>query len=215
MKILDRILAASLIAAASQAVAAAPVYLNSSNMTVQLGAGMAAEPFANRTTAASLASIIDAPSASAGEFHTQSTHVWVSGGTLSLRFDMLVEYDLKTLHFWNYHSEAYDVDNIDFSFFDATNNLVGTLNDVAPQLGNATGSDGTLIFAEDYALSFPSKVRYVNAVLSGSNSQVDFNNLGFTGELSDPNPNTVPEPTTLLLATAALGLLRLQTRRQT
>ncbi|NNL67547.1 MAG: PEP-CTERM sorting domain-containing protein, partial [Myxococcales bacterium] len=56
-------------------------------------------------------------------------------------------------------------------------------------------------------LNFPSKVRFVNAVLSGSNGQVDFNNLGFTGEVS------VPEPATALLL--LVGLLSIAAQRRT
>ena len=55
-------------------------------------------------------------------------------------------------------------------------------------------------------LSFPSKVRFVNIVLSGSNGEVDFNNIGFTGEVS-----VIPEPTSALLL--ALGLVGLGVRR--
>jgi len=191
-------------------VEAAPIYLNSSNITVALGPGMAAEPFANRTTAASLASIIDAPTAASGELHNQSTHVWVSGGFLDLRFDFGVEYDLSHLHFWNYHSEGFDVDDIAFTFFNAGGAQVGALN-AQPALGNATGNDATPIFAETYALAFPSNVRFVTAVLTGSNNQVDFNNIGFTAELSNPGPgpNPAPEPATLaLFALSMAGLGR-------
>lgn len=173
---------------------AAPIYLNYSNISVELGDSMAAEPFANRNTADSLASVIDAETAASGELHLQSTHVWVSGGHLELDFDLGNEYDLTTFHFWNYHSEGFDVDDIDLTFYDASMNLVGTLLDITPALGNGTGSDSDPIFAEDFALSFPSNVRYVNAMLTGSNNQVDFNNIGFTGELS-----AIPEPSTLAL----------------
>jgi hypothetical protein len=161
---------------------------------------MAAEPFANRSTADSLASIIDAPSAVSPENHNQSTHVWVSGGSLELDFDFGIEYDLTTLHFWNYFGESFDVDNIDFNFFDSSNTLVGSLLNVMPALGSS------LIFAEDYALSFPSNVQFVNAVLSGTNNQVDFQNIGFTGETSDSvdNPSSVPEPSSIALL--GLGL---------
>ena len=168
--------------------------------SVALGSGMAAEPFANQTTAISLANVIDAPSAVAGEDHiSPTTHVWVSGGRLELVFDFGVEYDLSMLHFWNYFAESFDVDNIDFTFFDESMTLVGQLLNVEPALG---GAGGNPIFAEDYALAFPSDIRFVNALLSGSNGQVDFNNMGFTGEVSP-----VPEPgTALLLGFGLLGL---------
>jgi hypothetical protein len=165
---------------------------------------MSAEPFANRTTAASLASIIDASSATSSENHNQSTHVWVSGGALELDFDLGLEYDLTELHFWNYFGESFDVDNINFTFFDSNNALVGSLLNVSPLLG---GGGSNPIFAEDYSLSFPSNVQFVNAVLTGSNNQVDFNNIGFTGQLSDPNPpsNSIPEPSAIALL--GLGLV--------
>ena len=187
---------------------AAPVYLNSSNISVALGASMSAEPFANQTTATSLANVIDAPSADAAENHDQPSHVWVSDGTLELDFDFGIEYDLTMLHFWNYFGESYDVDDLDFTFFDASMSQVGQLLDVEPALG---GGGSNPIYAEDYALAFPSKVRFVNVFLSGSNDEVDFNNIGFTGEVSDvPEPGIAP----LLLVGAAAGLaLRPRSRR--
>lgn len=197
--------AAGLLAGAAQG---EPVYLNEANMSVALGDSMDPDPFQNRGTAESLASIIDAPSADAGELHNQQTHVWVSGGALELDFDFGIEYDLTTFHFWNYHSEGYDVDEVDLTFYDASMSLVGTIDDVIPALGNATGSDGDPIFAEDIPLDFPSKVQFVNAVLSGSNGQVDFNNMGFTGEVT-----IVPEPASLGAALAALSLLSSRRRR--
>ncbi|MBB4630501.1 PEP-CTERM sorting domain-containing protein [Sphingosinicella soli] len=202
----------------SAAATAAPVYLNdAAGVTVTLGAAHAGdpEPFANRTTAASLASIIDAPTATSGELHTQSTHVWVSGGPLELVFDFGAEYDLSTLHFWNYHSENYDVDTIVFTFYDDAWALVGELTE-SPVLGNLTGSDSTPITPEDYALAFPTNVRYVNAYLTGSNNQVDFNNIGFTAVLSDPDPDPVdvPEPATLALLGLGLAGLGLARRRR-
>lgn len=158
------------------------IYLNDQNITVALGSSMAAEPFQNQTTAISLANIIDAPSAAAGENHiSPTTHVWVSGGSLELDFDFGAEYDLTALHIWNYFTEQFDVDNIDFNFFDSNNTFVGSLLNVTPQLG---GAGGNPIFAEDIALSFPSNIQFVNTVLTGSNGQVDFNNIGFTAELS-------------------------------
>jgi hypothetical protein len=159
------------------------VYLNNQNMSVALGPTMSPNPFKNRSTVDSLASIIDVPSATESELHNQSTHVWVSNGALELSFDLRDNYDLTALHFWNYHSEDYDVDNIDFKFYDSNNNLVGVLPNYTPTVGGSTPSDSTPIFAQTFPLSFPSKVRYVNALLSGSNEQVDFNNLGFTGKI--------------------------------
>lgn len=201
-KNLQKLLAIVSIAVIPSIVNAAPIYLNNQNISVSLGSSMAPNPFANRSTIDSLASIIDASTASTSEFHNQSTHVWVSNGTLELVFDLQKEYDLTTMHFWNYHSEGFDVDNIDFKFYDNTNNLVGSLLNVAPALGGSASSDSTPIFAQDYILSFPSEVRYINAVLSGSNGQVDFNNIGFTGSISP-----VPEPTMVLLLLAGLGLI--------
>ena len=178
------------------------VYLNFTNISVALGASMSAEPFANRTTAQSLANVIDTPSADAWEFHTQITHVWVSGGALELDFNFGTEYDVSTFHFWNYHSEGFDVDNIDLTFFDSAMATVGTLTGISPALGGSSPSDSTQIFAEDFALSFPSNVQFVNAVLTGSNGQVDFNNMGFTAELSE-----VPLPAAAwLFGSALLGL---------
>ncbi len=193
------------------------VYLNNSNISVALGSSMTAEPFSNRTTAASLASVIDAPSAIAKEFHTQTTHVWVSGGSLELDFDFGTEYDLTTLHFWNYWGEGYDVDNIAFTFFDDAMSLVDTLDVVNPFLGGylETGpfSDSTPLSAQNYVLNFPTEVQFVNAVLTGSNGEVDFNNIGFTGRLSicATNPSLpqcasqVPVPGTALLLAAGLA----------
>ena len=43
----------------------------------------------------------------------------------------------------------------------------------------------------------------MTALLSGTNNQVDFNNIGFTAELSDPNP--VPEPATMALFAIAVA----------
>jgi len=130
--------AAAVLGIASGTAHAGTIYLNDQNISVALGSGMAAEPFANQTTAISLANVIDAPSAAAGEDHiSPTTHVWVSGGTLELVFDFGVEYDLTTLHFWNYFAEGFDVDNIDLTFFDESMTLVGQLLGIEPALGGA------------------------------------------------------------------------------
>lgn len=179
----------------------ADIFLNAPTIDVSLGASMSAEPFVNRTTAQSLASIIDAPTAGSSEFHRQSTHIWVSGKPLEIEFNLKSDYDLKTFHFWNYHGETWDVDDIDLRFYDASRNLVGSLLNIAPALGNATGFDSTPIFAQNFAINF-SDVRYVNATLSGSNGEIDFNNIGFSGVVA------VPEPSSSGLAIVfALGLM--------
>jgi len=182
---------------------AAPIYLNSDTISVSLGSSMSADPFVNRSTVDSLASIIDATTASDGDAHSQSSHIWVRG-PLELDFDFGMEYDLTTLHFWNYFGEAYDVDNIDFNFFDSSNTLVGSLLDLVPALGSG------LIFAEDFSLSFLSNIQFVNAVLTGSNGEIDFQNIGFTGELSvdtTEEPISVPEPSSIALLGLGLAFI--------
>ena len=165
------------------------VFLNFSNTSVMLGElhNGDREPFANRTTLDSLLSLTDAPSADAEEFHRQSTHVWISGGMLEVVFEFDNDYDLTQFHFWNYHSESFDVDDVDLVFLDSEMNTIGTMENISPALGNDTGFDTTPTLAEDFALDFDG-VRYVRATLDGSNSQVDFNNMGFTGILTELEP---------------------------
>ena len=195
---------------------AAPIYLNQDNITVAIGAG-STYTSANNTFngGQTINKVIDAPSADATEFHNQTTHLWFSGGMLELLFDFQEQYDLSTLHFWNYTSEGFDVDEIQFTFFDGLNIQVGDLL-VQPALGSSPG-----ILAQDILLAAPLNVRYVTARLSGTNGQVDFQNMGFTASLStdrcEQNPNdpicqpaAVPAPGTLLLI--SLGLLGLRLR---
>ena len=125
-------------------------------------------------------SLIDLPFVDRSEQHNQSTHVWVSGDTLELIFDFGVEYNLTEFHFWNYFAENFDVDDIDLVFYDSDMNAVGTLLDISPELG-----DFPDIVAEDFPLQIQNGVRFVRVTLSGSNTQVDFNNIGFTGVLSE------------------------------
>ena len=184
---------------------AAPIYLNESNISVSVGTGTSAGTFNNTFNGgATIDKVIDAPSADATEFHDQATHIWYTadaiGGGLELLFDFGLEYDITTLHFWNYTGESYDVDNIDFSFFNSSNSLVGSLS-VLPALGSSPG-----ILAEDIVLSAPLNVQYVTAFLTGSNRQVDFQNMGFTAEIS--TPTSVPEPSVIgLLMVGIMGLL--------
>ncbi len=215
MKLLKYILATTLLTFFATASNAAPIYLNTDNITVSVGAGTTAttsnNTFANGNT---IDKAIDAPTADALEFHNQATHIWFSGGGLELIFDFQQQYDLSTLHFWNYTGESYDVDQIEFTFFDEANSQVGSLL-LNPALGSSPG-----ITAQDIILDAPLNVQFVTAFLSGSNGQVDFQNIGFTASLStdrcevdptDPICNTanVPEPTALsLIALGLAGLYR-------
>lgn len=177
-------------------------------MTVEVGPGTSAGGSSNNTYSYGygIEKVIDAPSADAEEFHSQQTHIWYTfapGGGLELRFDLGQSYDISTLHFWNYNGEAYDVDQIDFSFFDAANTSVGGLT-INPALGSPGG-----IEAEDISLAAPLNVRYVTAFLTGTNGQVDFQNMGFTAEVS-----AVPEPAAWAMMIAGLGFAGAGLRRR-
>lgn len=194
----------ALVALCSTSAVSAPVYLNNSNIDVSVGAGTSPGTFNNTfANGATIEKVIDAPSAAAEEFHNQATHIWFTaaspGGGLELRFHFGTEYNINTLHFWNYTGEDFDVDLVALTFFNASNALVGTLN-ISPALGSSPG-----IRAEDIVLAAPLNVQFVTAFLTGSNQQVDFQNIGFTAELSTPQPPAVPEPGTVSLL--ALGLL--------
>lgn len=184
-------------------------YLNIDNITVEVGAGTSPGTFNNTfDNGATILKVIDAPSADAEEFHNQATHIWFTaddnGGGLELRFDFLTRYDIQTLHFWNYTSESFDVDNVDFSFFDGSGSFVGQLS-IQPALGSSPG-----IRAQDIELPAPLGVRYVTAFLSGSNREVDFQNIGFTAVVSPP----IPEPATLGLMALGLSGLAWRVRRR-
>ena len=187
---------------------AASSYLNQSNITVALGAGTSPGSFNNTfNNGATINKVIDAPSAVAEEFHDQVTHIWFTadqvGGGLELKFDFGAQYDINTLHFWNYTSEDYDVDDISFTFFNAGNSEVGTRS-LSPALGSSPG-----IRAQDITLAAPLNVRYVTVFLSGSNRQVDFQNIGFTAGVSAP----IPEPARwALMGMGLLGVLAFRQR---
>jgi hypothetical protein len=191
---------------------AVPVYLNEANISVAVGPGTSPGSFNNTFNGGqTINKVIDAPSADAVEFHNQTTHIWFTadqvGGGLELLFDFGQEFDLTTLHFWNYTGEGFDVDNIDFKLFNGANTQVGALS-IAPALGSSSG-----ILAQDIALAAPLNVQFVTTFLSGSNRQVDFQNIGFTGEVSTPQPPvSVAEPG--LISLFMLGLFGLFARRR-
>ena len=179
-----------------------------------MGAGTSPGSFNNTFTNSpglTIEKVIDAPSADAEEFHNQDTHIWFTadqaGGGLELVFDFQQSYDISTLHFWNYTGEDYDVDNIDFTFFDSSNALVGSLS-IQPALGSPGG-----IKAEHIPLAAPLNVRYVTAFLTGTNRHVDFQNIGFTAEVSAP-PNGVPEPAAWAMMIIGFGAMGAAIRRR-
>ncbi len=114
-------------------------------------------------------------------------------------------FDITTLPYWNYTAESYDVDNIDFTFFNMNNVQQGMLS-ISPDLGSSPG-----ILAQDIVLAAPLNVQFVTAFLSGTNREVDFQNIGFTAEVSQP----VPLPAAVWLLGSALGLLGRGCRRTT
>ncbi len=176
---------AALLGIGGSAVEAAPVYLNNTLIDVSVGdrtsPGTMNNTFAGGQT---IEKVIDAPTAGAEEHHNQKTHIWFKadrpGGGLELWFDFRISYDITMLHFWNYTGEGYDVDQIDFTFFDDDRREVGRLT-VEPALGSSPG-----IRAEDIPLAAPLHVRYVSAFLTSSNQQMDFQNIGFTATESIP-----------------------------
>lgn len=181
----------------------APIYLNNTNISVEVGAGTSPGSFNNTFGSGNtIEKVIDAPSADAEEFHGQASHIWFTadqiGGGLELLFDFGQEYDITTLHFWNYTAEGFDVDNVSFNFFNGNNVEVGALS-IMPALGSSPG-----IFAEDILLAAPLNVQFVTAFLTGSNREVDFQNIGFTAELSAIIP--LP-PSFLLLLSGLIGLV--------
>jgi hypothetical protein len=180
------------------------VYLNDdAGVTVAVGPGSSGG-FVNVPEAQSLANIIDLDAASDPDFHSQTSHVWWSGGPLELVFNLQTAYDLTTLHFWNYFGEAFDVDSLFLRFLDPSGAVLGN-QDVLPALGGP-GTPNEMILAEDIVLTAPPGVQFVVAFLTATNNQLDFNNMGFTGDLSSSEPGPGPGPAPVP-APAALGLL--------
>ncbi len=183
------------------------IYLNIDNISVAVGSGTSPGSFNNTfNNGQTINKVIDAPSADSEEFHNQTTHIWFTanevGGGLELEFDLGIAYDISTLHFWNYTAESYDVDNVEFTFFGLAGQQVGTLS-IQPNLGTSPG-----ITAQDIPLAAPLNVRSVTAFLSGSNREVDFQNIGFTAVVSQ-----IPEPTSLGLVALGIAIVVVANRR--
>lgn len=206
--------------------ATAATYLNDdAGVTVSLGASNPGpdQEFVNVSNAQSLANTIDVDNAADTEFHNQSTHVWYNKTSdgLELDFNFGAEYDLSNLYFWNFYTEFYDVDQIDFILKDSTNTLIASPT-LFPQIGTNLGSEEIPSVA--YSFEYD-EVQYVNAIFTGTNNQVDFNNIGWMGTLSDDEtppvttppdgPSQVPLPAglpLLLVGIGAFGLLRRRNR---
>ena len=152
--------------------------------------------------------VIDAPSADASDDHNRTTHIWFTageiGGGLELIFDFGVSYDITTLHFWNYDGEAYDVDEVNFTFYDSLGGSIG-METIMPPLGTASNNKAT-----DIPLVSPLNTRSVTAFLTGDNRQVDFQNIGFSAFLSDPDIDPeVPLPPVAPIPLPAAGWMLL------
>jgi len=228
MKLWKILLAAPIVGVTSMEAVSVPIYLNSTNISVSVGSGTTSatsnNTFGSGGNQFTIEKVIDAATATSLELHNQSTHIWYSGGGpgagLELLFDFGQQYDLETLHFWNFFGETFDVDNIEFSFFDENSTSVGSLS-IAPELG-----DFPSIAAQDIDLAAPLNVQFVTAFLTSTNQQIDFQNIGFTASLSTDrctiNPSDpvcgsigVPEPTGGAILLASLiggGLLRRLTK---
>lgn len=203
------------------AAVAAPVYLNIDNINVSVGPGTGVGTSNNTFNGGqTIDKVIDAPSATASENHTQTTHIWYTfpdpSDGLELIFDFGVSYDITTLHFWNYAFDNFSVDEVQFSFFDSLDQLIGTQT-IMP---SPSGSESN-ITAQDYALVSPLNTRSVTAFLTGTNGQVDFQNIGFTANVSDPSldpdptPSPVPLPASVWLLSAGLfGFFGLRRNRR-
>ena len=191
------------------AVHAAPIYLNSDNISVSVGAGTGAGSSNNTfSNGVGIEKVIDAPSSDAEEIHNQTTHIWYTFNSvtdgLELIFDFGTSYDITELHFWNYTAEGFDVDQVDFAFFDTAGSQIG-MQSLNPALGSSGG-----IEAEDIALVSPLNTQSVSVFLTGTNGQVDFQNIGFTATASvvvtpPPPVAAVPLPAAGLMLLAGLG----------
>ncbi len=184
------------------------LYLNGANMTVTVPAATF-NPFMGMSFEEGLRRIIDAPSADAAEYHDVSTHVFVFGDRITLRFDFGREVDLQAVHFWNYHTDYASVDTVLAALRNDAGEELRLVN-FDPRPGGLQHSDATPIYAESFPM-LQSHVRTVTLLMRSDDYDLalDFQNIGFTA--ADP----VPEPgAAWLFGAGLLGLMGLRRRRR-
>jgi len=167
----------------------APTFqLCSGNIPVTVSVGPNSNPqgrFQNVPLEQSLENVIDCLALDEGEQHNQQSHVWWFPGPLELLFDFDgTEYDLTAIYFWNYFGEGFDVDQINFQFFDNNDSLIGNQT-VFPRLGeNAQGNNNNDVVAEKIPLNQVFRASSVSALVVGTNGQIDFQNFVFAGSVA-------------------------------
>lgn len=173
-------------------------YLNDAQISVT--------DFSPPAIASLVGNAIDAPTVLSSDFHTQSTHVYIDAD-ITLELDLGADYDLAYVHFWNYTTEFYDADDVSLVFRDAQGDEVASF-DFQP----TTAQDP--IYGQDFALSGVFGVRTVDVLVTGTNSQTDFQNIGFTGSRSAAVPALGPWAQGLLALLVGAGGWRLRQRRR-
>lgn len=192
------------------------VYLNNMNTDVRVGPATSNGGSFNNTADGytslheALVKVVDAPSPDASQDHTQSSHIWWTApddnGVLELILSFDRTYSLKKLHFWNYAFDSFSADHVKLNFFRWPGSLVGNLEfDLLP-----SGSEDAIL-AQEFA--FPSTyhdVKLVSVLLSGTNGEVDFQNIAFSGTLTKP----IPLPASGAMLLGSFGLLSALRRRK-
>lgn len=154
------------------------VYLKAPQVTATLS-------FPSSLTGGVLANLTDAADPLVADIHTQSSHIWVSGNDLEFELDFNGSFDLHELHFWNYSGEGYDVDTATVTFYDGQGGVISSF-EFLPERGQAP------IHAEDFRLPPSTGVRTARFLMQGTNSQVDFINVGFSATPSNRPPVALP-----------------------
>jgi hypothetical protein len=160
------------------------IYLNAANgLTVSVGPrSNPSDRFVHVGALQSLANVISLDNNETDtEAQTQNEHVsWRPAPFLELLFDLGDTYDLDAVHFWNYFTEQYDVDQVEFEFIDLANATVGNVT-VTPATGvNSAGANSNTIVAKTFTLAENIRFRRVTTLLSSTNGELHFNNIGFT-----------------------------------